>query len=38
MGMERIDFMWYLKKIAWLAMVGFIAGCLAFMGLMTVIG
>ena len=30
MGMERIDFMWYLKKIAWLAFVGFIAGCGVF--------
>jgi Na+/H+ antiporter NhaD/arsenite permease-like protein len=26
MGMERIDFIWYLKKIAWLAFVGFLAG------------
>jgi len=26
MGMERIDFIWYLKKIAWLAFIGFIAG------------
>jgi Na+/H+ antiporter NhaD/arsenite permease-like protein len=31
MGMERIDFMWYLKKIAWLAFIGFIAGCGTFM-------
>lgn len=33
MGMERIDFIWYLKKIAWLAFVGFIAGALAFLAL-----
>ena len=26
MGMERIDFIWYLRKIAWLAMIGFVAG------------
>lgn len=26
MGMERIDFIWYLKKISWLAIIGFIAG------------
>ena len=26
MGMEKIDFIWYLKKIAWLAAVGFIVG------------
>ena len=31
MGMERIDFFWYLKKIAWLALAGFIAGAIAFM-------
>ena len=30
MGMERIDFYWYLKKISWLALVGFISGSLAF--------
>jgi len=26
MGMEKIDFIWYLKKITWLAFVGFAAG------------
>ena len=26
MGMEKIDFIWYLKKIAWLAAIGFAAG------------
>lgn len=31
MGMERIDFIWYLKKIAWLAFVGFIAGAGVFL-------
>ncbi|WP_411768705.1 sodium:proton antiporter NhaD [Winogradskyella sp. A3E31] len=31
MGMEKIDFFWYLKKIAWLAAIGFIAGAAAFM-------
>jgi Na+/H+ antiporter NhaD/arsenite permease-like protein len=30
MGMEKIDFFWYLKKIAWLAFVGFIGGAAAF--------
>ncbi|MGB5668734.1 MAG: sodium:proton antiporter NhaD [Maribacter sp.] len=30
MGMEKIDFFWYLKKIAWLAFIGFIAGAIAF--------
>ncbi|MBO3117315.1 sodium:proton antiporter NhaD [Winogradskyella sp. DF17] len=31
MGMEKIDFFWYLKKISWLALLGFIAGALCFM-------
>jgi len=31
MGMERIDFFWYLKKIAWLALIGFLVGAAAFM-------
>ena len=30
MGMEKIDFFWYLKKISWLAFVGFLGGTLAF--------
>ncbi|MGM0635079.1 MAG: sodium:proton antiporter NhaD [Bacteroidota bacterium] len=30
MGMERIDFIWYLKRIAWLALVGFLAGAGVF--------
>ncbi|MDP3667980.1 MAG: sodium:proton antiporter NhaD [Sediminibacterium sp.] len=31
MGIEQIDFMWYLKKIGWLALVGFVAGILVFL-------
>ncbi len=31
MGMEKIDFFWYLKKIAWLAAIGFLVGAVAFM-------
>ncbi len=30
MGMERIDFIWYLKKISFLAFLGFIAGAVTF--------
>ncbi len=26
MGMERIDFLWYLRHISWLAVLGFLAG------------
>jgi Na+/H+ antiporter NhaD/arsenite permease-like protein len=27
MGMEKIDFIWYLKRISWLALIGYLAGC-----------
>ncbi|MEM1359638.1 MAG: sodium:proton antiporter NhaD, partial [Bacteroidota bacterium] len=37
MGMERIDFIWYFKKIAWLAFIGFIAGALVFLGLESIL-
>lgn len=30
MGMEKIDFFWYLKKISWLALIGFLAGAGTF--------
>lgn len=30
MGMEKISFFWYLKNIAWLALVGYAAGILTF--------
>ncbi len=30
MGMEKIDFFWYLKKIAWLAFLGFLGGFILF--------
>ena len=30
MGLEKIDFIWYLKKIAWLALIGYLAGAGAF--------
>lgn len=33
MGMEKIDFIWYLKKITWLAFAGFIAGALCFIAI-----
>ena len=31
MGIEQIDFMWYLKKIGWLALVGFAGGVAVFL-------
>ena len=30
MGMEKIEFFWYLKKIAWLAFLGFLGGFILF--------
>jgi Na+/H+ antiporter NhaD/arsenite permease-like protein len=30
MGMEKLDFFWYLKKISWLALIGFLVGSAAF--------
>lgn len=30
MGIERIDFIWYLKKVSWLAALGYLAGVLVF--------
>jgi Na+/H+ antiporter NhaD/arsenite permease-like protein len=32
MGMEKISFTWYLKKIAWLAFLGYAAGAVCYMG------
>lgn len=31
MGMEKIDFIWFFKKITWLAFIGFIAGAGVFL-------
>lgn len=31
MGMERIDFIWFFKKITWLAFLGFAAGAAVFL-------
>jgi Na+/H+ antiporter NhaD/arsenite permease-like protein len=31
MGMEKIDFIWYFKKISWLALIGFLAGSICFL-------
>ena len=30
MGIEKIDFLWYFKKISWIALVGFIAGIVVY--------
>ena len=31
MGMEKIDFIWYLKKISWLAALGYFAGAIVYL-------
>lgn len=31
MGIEKINFFWYLKKISWIAIIGFIAGVSTFL-------
>lgn len=31
MGIEKIDFFWYLKKVSWIALIGFLAGAGVFM-------
>ncbi|QHT66427.1 sodium:proton antiporter [Rhodocytophaga rosea] len=33
MGMEKIDFMWYVKRISFLALIGYFAGALAYLGI-----
>ncbi len=38
MGMEKIDFIWYLKKISWLAFLGFAAGGVVFVGWASLLG
>jgi len=30
MGMEKISFIWYLKKISWIALAGYFAGALVY--------
>lgn len=30
MGMEKIDFIWYLKNISWIALIGYLAGAICF--------
>ncbi len=33
MGMERIDFIWYLRKVSWLAALGFVAGSVVYIAM-----
>lgn len=38
MGMEKIDFIWYVKRISWLALIGYFAGCIVFILQKTLVG
>jgi Na+/H+ antiporter NhaD/arsenite permease-like protein len=31
MGLERLEFGWYLRKISWLALIGYVAGALVYL-------
>jgi len=31
MGMEKVEFFWYVKKIGWLALIGYLAGAITYM-------
>ncbi|HAC25463.1 MAG TPA: sodium:proton antiporter, partial [Cytophagales bacterium] len=31
MGMEKIDFIWYVKRVSLIAMLGYFAGCAAYL-------
>jgi Na+/H+ antiporter NhaD/arsenite permease-like protein len=33
MGMEKIDFVWYIKRISLLALIGYVAGAITYLGL-----
>lgn len=33
MGILNIDFIWYLKKVTWLALIGYLAGAFTFIGM-----
>jgi Na+/H+ antiporter NhaD/arsenite permease-like protein len=37
MGMERLDFLWYLRKISWLALIGYLAGAITYLGVYAVL-
>lgn len=37
MGLDKIDFIWYLKRISWVALVGYLCGAGAFIGQKTLV-
>jgi Na+/H+ antiporter NhaD/arsenite permease-like protein len=38
MGMERMDFIWYLRRVSWLALIGYLAGCGVYVAQRMVMG
>lgn len=32
MGMEKLEFGWYLRKVSWLALIGYVAGAVVYLG------
>ena len=36
MGIEKIEFFWYVRKIAWLALLGYVSGILVFLALQSI--
>ncbi len=38
MGLEKIDFFWYVKRISWLALIGYLAGALFYIAEMKFFG
>lgn len=36
MGMEKISFFWYVKKISWLALLGYVAGVVVYLGMLKI--
>jgi NhaD family Na+/H+ antiporter len=38
MGMEKIDFMWYLKKVSFIALIGYFAGVFSYLFLYSLMG
>jgi Na+/H+ antiporter NhaD/arsenite permease-like protein len=33
MGMEKIDFVWYIKRISFLALIGYLGGAMTYLGI-----
>ncbi|MFN0065562.1 MAG: sodium:proton antiporter NhaD [Chlamydiales bacterium] len=38
MGMEKVDFLWYARKVGWIALIGFVSGLVTYLLLYPVLG